>query len=236
MKAAPATPKRRVSGFCNPTLPRTAAYDPHQRCPGCDCRAKRCPCNPEGDIDVKNNQPEVTPAPAENMPADIPAAEPETPEVVVAHLAHDVALLDTALAGYHPDDWRDALRLLAELRDALHRARQVDSILVRWLYLHGEHGQHQTADGIAGEFYIGRGRSREVWAGPEAIRDYVDRKLQETDGEFTHESVIEWVLELVPVTPSVGLRVTPLKAAGLDVADYRSSEPGSLRVDLPRSG
>lgn len=29
--------KRRISGFCNPTLPRTEAYDPHPRCAGCDC-------------------------------------------------------------------------------------------------------------------------------------------------------------------------------------------------------
>ena len=39
--------KVRLSGFCNPTLPRTEAYDPHQRCRGCDCAAPACPCNPE---------------------------------------------------------------------------------------------------------------------------------------------------------------------------------------------
>ena len=38
--------KPRVSGFCNPTLPRTTLYDPHQRCRGCDCTADNCPCNP----------------------------------------------------------------------------------------------------------------------------------------------------------------------------------------------
>lgn len=36
-----------ISGFCNPTLPRTGnpgGYDPHLRCRGCDCAAKGCPC------------------------------------------------------------------------------------------------------------------------------------------------------------------------------------------------
>lgn len=37
-------PKPRTSGFCNPTLPRTELYDPHQRCHGCDCTAEGCPC------------------------------------------------------------------------------------------------------------------------------------------------------------------------------------------------
>lgn len=39
-----AEPKPYVSGFCNITLPRTAAYDPHQNCGGCDCMADGCPC------------------------------------------------------------------------------------------------------------------------------------------------------------------------------------------------
>jgi hypothetical protein len=38
----PAATKPFLSGFCNPSLPRTAQYDPHHRCSGCDCPANGC--------------------------------------------------------------------------------------------------------------------------------------------------------------------------------------------------
>lgn len=54
-------PRPRISGFCNRTLPRTATYDPHQRCPGCDCRAPGCPCAPTEDPTVTTDVPEHWP-------------------------------------------------------------------------------------------------------------------------------------------------------------------------------
>lgn len=38
--------RRRLSGFCNPTLPRSEEYDPHTRCntDDCECDADACPC------------------------------------------------------------------------------------------------------------------------------------------------------------------------------------------------
>lgn len=228
---APAKP--RLSGFCNRTLPRTTAYDPHQRCPGCDCRATGCPCNPE-----ETPVPEPTPP---NVLTDLHVlAVPETtqplgPEAAVEAAVDVAGTVNNALAGYGPSDWRDAVRLLYRLRAAIDLLRKVDGNVVTWLYLHGEHGQHQILDGISGEFYIGRGREKERWESEQAVRDYVDAKLMDAEGEVPdHETLISWVLEVLPATASTAPRRTPLKAVGLDPRRYVEDEPGTIKVDLPR--
>lgn len=156
------------------------------------------------------------------------------PQDAVAWARSAADALNTAMKGYDPKDWRDALRLLYDLRRVTTALGQIDANLARWLYLHGEHGHHQTLDGIPGPFYIGRGRDSERWEAPAAVQEYVDRKVEATQGEFTPESVVEWVLEILPATPSTSLRKTAIKAAGMDLDLYYSSEPGRIRIDLPR--
>jgi hypothetical protein len=41
-------------------------------------------------------------------------------------------------------------------------------------------------------------------------------------------------MEVLPSSPSVSVKRGAIKKAGLDPQDYSSSEPGTIRVDLPR--
>lgn len=173
----------------------------------------------------------------EHFGADAMAEEPEeertlgTPEDAVA-LVRDLAEnLDTLLSGYEPEDWRDAVRVLHSLRRGIERLKVVDANLVRWLYLHGEHGQHQSLDGV-GPFSITRGRAKERWDVQGAAREYVETMIRRNDGEMPDPlQVLSWVLEVVS---SSACRKTPIRALGLDVEDFYSSEPGTIQVGLPR--
>ena len=227
-----AEPKPRISGFCNVTLPRTKAYDPHQNCRGCDCRAPGCPCNPEthmtaldpGDFAHNDELAHADDAPHDELP--------DTPEAAVSWIRSAVDSLNTAMKGYNPEDWTDAVRLLHELRKPLTLLRTLDATLSTWIYLHGEHGLHITVEGVPGEVTVGRGRKKERWAGAEAVQEYVGRRIEELGGEMPDpETVIEWVLEVVP---AASCRVTPLRDVGIDVNDYRTSEPGTITIGTPR--
>lgn len=156
-----------------------------------------------------------------------------TPEECVASAASAADRINRGLQGYNPDDWTDAARLLHSLRGVIETLRTLDASLVNWLYLHGEHGIHLRVDGIPGDLSITRGRKKERWAGPEAVRDYVGRKIEDLGGEIPDPLVVaDWVLE---VLPAANCRVTPLREVGLEVDDYRTSEPGNLQVGLPKA-
>lgn len=234
-----AAPKPRLSGFCNPTLPRTDAYDPHQRCHGCDCRAPRCPCNPETVMT------EITPDPDLAAAARAAAARgeqgrvdalpvtdenPMTPEDHVDWLGATAELLDEALAGYSPEDWTDAVRLLHALRKPIETLRRIDSNLSTWVYLHGEHGLHQQIEGIPGRVNVTRGRSKEKWAGKEAATAYVEAQITAIEGELPDPlQVVEWVTDVA----SIGYcRKGKLREAGLDVDDFYESLPGTISVSI----
>lgn len=155
-------------------------------------------------------------------------ANPEDAAAVVALAVTDLA---EALTGYHADDWRDAVHLLRAVRASRHRLAALDDTLTRWLYLHGEHGQHQLIDGIPGQVAITRSRARERWDERGVLTDYIEAKIRANDGEAPDPlEVVSWVLEVA----SVGYcRTTAVRAAGLDVADYRTSEPGKPSVSVP---
>ena len=232
MEKTPAVPKPRISGFCNITLPRTERYDPHQRCPGCDCTALNCPCNPDPPQETTvTDQPETGSPDAES---ETPAPETGTPEDAVAWLRSAADALDQSMKGYSAGHWHDAARLLDGLRNVTARLGLLDASLVQWLYLHGEHGLHQQVPGIAGSVNITRGRAKERWAAEEATREYVDRKMIELGGEVPDPAVVVgWVLEVLPATQSTSLRKTPLRDAGIDLEDFYWSEPGTIAVGLP---
>lgn len=154
------------------------------------------------------------------------------PEDAVDAVRDAADRLNTALTGYAPDDWTDAVRLLHRLRSATRVLAQLDSTLTTWVYLHGEHGLHQQIEGVPGQVDITRGRAKDRWAAEEAVTAYVERKLTETGEVPDPLDVVAWVLEVVPASPSTKLRKTPLRAAGLDVDDYWTSEPGTIQVGL----
>lgn len=169
--------------------------------------------------------------------ADALAEDDPTPEERVDAAQRAADALDEALAGYGPEDWTDAARLLYRLRKVTATLSRLDASLVTWLYLHGEHGLHQQVEGIPGAVNITRGRAKERWEAEAAVRDYVEAQIVARDGEAPDPlEVVEWVLAVVPATPSTSLRKTPLRDAGLDVQDYYTSEPGSLSVGLPTHG
>lgn len=202
---------------------------------GCDCHhptlgvsvAHVAPCcGFTGQVVVASDQ-------GEN-PAHDPG-DAATPEDCVAAVLAAAGRLNEALLAYAPPHWHDAARLLDRLRTATARLGALDASLVQWLYLHGEHGLHQQVEGIAGSVNITRGRSKERWAAPEAIGEYVDRKMVALGGEVPDPSeVVAWVLEVLPATQSSSLRKTPLRDAGIDLEDYYWSEPGNLQVGLPK--
>jgi hypothetical protein len=217
MPKAPERPPYR-SGWCNLSWTPIEAYaDSHRRCSGCVCD-----CHKEVPVTEQPDPPTDTPAPG-------------TPEDAVAWLRSATDALNTSMKGYDAEHWHDAARLLDSLRKVTARLGVLDASLVQWLYLHGEHGLHQQVPGIAGTVNITRGRAKERWAAPEAVREYVDRKMAELEGEIPDpEVVVGWVLEVLPASQSTSLRKTPLRAAGIDLDDFYWSEPGSLQVGLPK--
>lgn len=181
---------------------------------------------------------DLSEVPGLTHPEDVPAepAGPDGIEDAVAWARSAADAVDKALLGYEPDDWQDAVRVLYSLRRVIETLRTSDASLVRWLYLHGEHGIHLHVEGVPGDVGITRGRSKERWAAPEAVHAYVDRQVEAIGGEFPDpRQVIEWVLEVLPATQSTALRKKPLREAGLDLEDFYTSEPGSLQVNLPRA-
>jgi hypothetical protein len=233
-----ATAKPWVSGYCNPSLPVTAEYNPHERCPGSvDGVECACPHHHEEHLmhqqeraDVSTEQPGPTYAPPP-LSAD-QAADYDMPTHSAGLVSVAVDVLNRHLVGYDPSDWRDAVRLLHEIRRPLALLRIIDSTLSTWIYLHGEHGLHQTIDGVPGPIDVTRGRARERWAFAELAQDYVGTKIEAAGGELVDpDQIVAWVLEVI--SPGRG-RVGVTQDAGLDVADYRTSEPGTIQIGLPQ--
>lgn len=235
-----APPRPRLSGFCNPGLPRTEDYDPHQRCRGCDCTAAGCPCNPESDTPMTDTTPGTSTMEALAAASDAAAliatahaVEPAGPLDLVREMLGRSHFLQREMLDYSAEDWRDAVRLLRDLREVTRELGKIDAQLVHWLYLHGEHGHHMQIDGVSGNVAIGRGRSKVRWAAREAVFDYVRARITANDGEMPDPNdVADWVMEVVPATESTALRKTPLRKMDLDPEDYCTSEPGSLQVSI----
>lgn len=218
MSKTKAPPKPFISGFCNPTLPRTAAYDPHQKCSGCTCQASGCPCNPDA----------VGP----------PAADPQAVladvslDQVVDMLAAVAEHADTAAmgAGVTSLGWEDAVRLLDRLRGAGDHLRVVEAALITHVYVTGEHGKAEVA-GI-GQVEIHRSRDRKDWDERGVARAVIDQRMEQlADGEFPDPwDVAEWLLEVYGVQYC---RVTALRALGLEPKAFCTDVPGKPSVTLP---
>lgn len=126
--------------------------------------------------------------------------------------------------------WEQQIALLDRLRTVTARLGQLDALLVRSIYLHGEHGK-QVLDGI-GEVWVTRTRSKERWDERGVAQAVIDAKMGERGGEMPDEpwDVAEWLLEVL----SVGyVRKGALDALGIDRDPFYDSEPGKPQVTLP---
>lgn len=151
-----------------------------------------------------------------------------TPVDAVTAIRAGADALNVALLGWEAEP-EDRLRLLQALRRTTVMLAQIDSLLVRDLYLTAEHGK-RVVDGI-GEVWVTRTRAGEEWEGPQVVRDYVETKIRANDGEAPDpDVVVEWVLEVLSASKP---RVTPIRDAGLDPNDYRVSIPGKPQVTVP---
>lgn len=220
-----------VSGFCNPTLPRTARYDPHQRCPGCTCRAPGCPCNPEEPtvdehVVIKTQTGEVIKHYPDTALDDAGLAT--MAEVTRAAAAR---LLDTTGAKHLTAlDVEATVRIADTLRHALRDIRLIQDALTRHAYLIAEHGRPYIIDGV-GSVTINRTRDRKRWDERGVAQAIIDARMQNTDGEAPAPwDVVEWLLEVIAVNYC---RVTPLRALGIEPKAFCDDVPGKPNIDLP---
>lgn len=133
-----------------------------------------------------------------------------------------------------PLPWQDALDLLRTVRRAKWLLDTVDSRLVKHAYLHGEHGK-RLIDGI-GEVWVGRGRSKEHWDERGVAQAVIDAKMADFEGAEEGRlpdpwDVAEWLLEVLGVGY---VRKTALDTLGIPREPFYTSEPGTLKVDLPK--
>lgn len=206
-----------LSGFCNPGCPP----DSHDRCrsgythPTHGWTPCSCTCHTD-------------PPPEDPMPHTTATLDPP------ATLTDALAVLESAVRAVvdapHPDDWQDAVRDLARLRDSVHRLGQIDRLLTNHIYLAGEHGK-QLVEGV-GEVMVARSRDRRQWDAHGIAAAIIDERMADRGGEEAHPAdVAEWLLEVLAVSYA---RVTPLRAMGLDPDAFCSSTPGTPAVSLPR--
>lgn len=173
---------------------------------------------------------EVTPPTAEDPPA-VDMANLTIRQAVDLVDAACGALNGAALgSAVERLDWKDAVRLLADLRDAAHLLGVVDNALVKHIYLTGEHGK-ATVEGV-GQVQVSRSRDRRKWDERGVVQAVLDARMTERGGEMPNEpwEVAEWLLEVLGVGYC---RVTPLRAMGINPADYCEDTPGNLTVSLP---
>lgn len=142
------------------------------------------------------------------------------------------ALNTAALGTVETTDWQDAIRYLADLRDATDHIGAVTAGLTRHVYLTGEHGDVDV-DGV-GRVKIARARDRKEWDSRGAVFAYIDARMVAREGELPDPTdVAEWVMDVLPATASTSCKVTPLRAVGLDPKAFCEDKPGKIGVTLP---
>lgn len=177
------------------------------------------------------------PAPIEETPVPAPAATPELDALTLTQAVDLFAaaadrLSETVVKALMGTSWQDTIRLLDRLRDAGHTAGQVDAALVRHAYLTGEHGAHEI-EGV-GMVGIARTRDRKSWDERGVARAVIDAKMADSDGTAPDPwDVAEWLLEVYGINY---VRVTPLRALGLEPKAFCTEEPGKPAVQLPPRG
>lgn len=177
------------------------------------------------------------PAPAEEEPVPAPTTPAPPPELDNLTLEQAINLFtaaadrlsETTTKALMGTSWQDTIRLLSRLRAAGRTAGQVDAVLVKHIYLTGEHGD-QVVDGV-GRVGIGRSRERTHWDERGVARAVIDAHMADTTGEAPDPwAVAEWLLEVYGVNY---VRVTPLRGLGLEPKAFCDETPGKPTVQLP---
>lgn len=134
------------------------------------------------------------------------------------------------LGGMAKLDPEESIRLLAWLRIITHRLGQIDANLVRHVYVTGEHGDLEV-QGV-GRVKVQRSRDRRAWDERGVAQAVIDKRMEARGGVMPNEpwEVCEWLLEVMGVGY---VRVTPLRAMGLNPKDFCEDTPGKPTVTLP---
>lgn len=146
---------------------------------------------------------------------------------VLKELATVTTEVGRAFLGSSGLDPEDALRHLYALRASIELLQALDATLVQRAYLAGEHGDVQIEGLPAAR--VQRGRERKKWDSRGATFAYLDRKLSETGEVPDPSDVATWLLEVLGVSY---LRVTALRAAGLEPDEYCETAPGKISVQF----
>lgn len=192
------------------------------------------------DQGPKDATPQVSPGEQDEDPSAWGDAKPrpwrEGTGLDPISLADTVAAFAMGAGDLHrttdgPEDYdpTDALTLLTVLRAATRVAGELDSLLVRHIYRHGQRGE-QLVDGI-GRVFVRRKDVRVKWDQRGTAFAVVDQHMERLGGETPDpRDVVEWLLEAA----AVGYyRVTALRALDLDPENYRHREKGDPAVDVP---
>jgi hypothetical protein len=240
------TPRPWRSGFCttDDALPwQHAACDRngagHSRTPTkadprdwvpCACSCHRPP--EETPVTVRPlPEQEVPPLPETFDAAALDDPGPPLPIALTLLQLATQRLSEAAVDNIEPLDWEDAIRLLDQLRTAVATLQEIDSLLVRQIYLRGPHGKNAAElDGI-GPVSIGRTADRKNWDERGVARAVIDARMADTTGEPPDPwDVAEWLLEVYGVSYC---RLTPLRGLGIEPEAFCDTTTGNPTVTLP---
>jgi hypothetical protein len=136
---------------------------------------------------------------------------------------------DTPRLAFGLDRVRELRKALSDLE------RSIEQIIVDLM-----DSKTETVDGL-GTLERKRGTDRKAWQSEELlirlVRDAVD---PEGTGELPDPvevltSVVQMVTECMPVTPSMGWRVTALRARGIDPDEWAETKPGRTSVQIHKA-
>jgi hypothetical protein len=137
---------------------------------------------------------------------------------------------ETGMLAFGLDRVRELRRVLGDLERAVegHVAGLMD-------------GKTETIDGL-GTLERRKGTDRKAWQSDDLLRrvvhsmPWVDPETGEMlERDLLVDAVLEAISACVPITPSLGWRVTALKARGIDPDEWCESKPGRTSVQIHKA-
>lgn len=135
-------------------------------------------------------------------------------------------------------DTAEVARALVQVRNARRSLGDIERELETELAENRFESKVTTVSGV-GTFEVRRGSVRKSWDSDGLVSLLVRRALDpEGTGEIPGnpfaiaERIRDALTECAPFTPSMGWRVTALRARGVDVDDYCATSPGRVSVQI----